>query len=172
MAHETINITLTREWARSQAKLESDGSVTSVGGLAQRASGIALKTSPTASASVPEATPDPRRQSLGKFVELSRRRLRISVEQLADQANIDLRELLAIEYASDVTPEPRTIFQLATILRVKPEPLMELAGLVVRKNTALTESAVRFAARSEPMQELSADEEAALNWFVNELTKS
>lgn len=171
MAHEKLEINLTREWARVQAKSEPDDGITTVGGLAQRATEMAVP-SVLNSPQRAESVADPRRQSLAKFVELSRRRLRLSVEQLADQAAIDLGELLAIENAEDFAPEPRTIFQLAGMLKVRPEPLMELAGLVFRKNTTLTESAVRFAARSEPMQALSPDEEAALNWFVKELTKS
>jgi hypothetical protein len=54
---------------------------------------------------------------------------------------------------------------------VRVEPLLELAGLVVTKSVALTESAVRFAARSEPMDALTKEEEEALNWFVKELSK-
>jgi uncharacterized ParB-like nuclease family protein len=54
---------------------------------------------------------------------------------------------------------------------MRVEPLMELAGLVVPKSIALNESAVRFAARSEPMDVLTKEEEEALNWFVKELSK-
>jgi DNA-binding XRE family transcriptional regulator len=114
---------------------------------------------------------DPRRQSLGKLVELSRRRMRLSVEQLAQTANVDLAELLAIEKAEEILPEPRTIYQLAQVLRMRVEPLLELAGLAVSTSGGLTESAVRFAARSEPMDSLTSEEEAALSWFVQELSK-
>lgn len=173
MAHEKLNINVAREWSRTQAKNEPNTGITSVGGLAHRVSELTAANAPGsfARADYIQST-DPRRLSLGKFVELSRRRLRLSVEQLADKANVELVELLALEKAEDITPEARTIFQLAGVLNVRPEPLMELAGLVIPKTAALTDSAVRFAARSEPMQALSSDEEAALNWFVKELTKS
>ena len=169
MAHEKLNINMTREWASAQAKLEPDSGTTSVGGLAHRLSGMEQASDAALS---PSTSTDPRRQSLGKFIELSRRRMRLSVEQLADKANIDLAELLAIEKAEDVRPEPRTVYQLAHVLRVRVEPLLELAGLVVTRTTGLTESAVRFAARSEPMEALTKDEEEALNWFVKELTRA
>ncbi len=94
------------------------------------------------------------------------------MEQLADQADVDLAELLAIENAEGSTPGHRTIFQLAQVLRVKVPPLLELAGLVTTRSEKLTNSAVRFAARSEPMDALTKEEEEALNWFVDELTKS
>jgi transcriptional regulator with XRE-family HTH domain len=173
MTHEKLNINITREWARQQARAEPDSGITSVGGLAHRASALdALEVPPQQpQPSLQLAPADSRRHSLGKFVELSRRRMRLSVEQLAEKANIDLVELLAIENAEVVSPGPRTIFQLAQVLKVSPEPLMELAGLVVARSERLAESALRFAARSEPMQALSRDEEKALSWFVKELTK-
>ena len=115
---------------------------------------------------------DPGRQSLGKFIELSRRRLRLTVEQLADRADVELGELLAIENAEDVQPETRTIYRLAETLNMRVDPLLELAGLVGRRSVGLTQSAFRFAARSEPMAALTSEEEEALNWFVGELTKA
>ena len=176
MAHETLNINITPEWASAQAKLEPESGVTSVGGLAHRIGGLEevsgrVGQEGTETLSAPTMSADPRRQSLGKFIELSRRQLRLSVEQLADKANVDLAELLAIEKAEDILPETRTVYQLAKVLRMRVEPLLELAGLVVTKSVGLTESAVRFAARSEPMDALTKEEEEALNWFVKELSK-
>jgi len=175
MAHETLNINVTPEWALEQAKLEPDVGVTSVGGLAQRIRGFEdvpnAEQEGAENLSTPSMSADPRRQSLGKFIELSRRRMRLSVEQLAEKVDVDLAELLAIEKAEDIVPEPRTLYQLAQFLRMRVEPLLELSGLVVAKSVSLTESAVRFAARSEPMDTLTKEEEEALNWFVKELTK-
>jgi transcriptional regulator with XRE-family HTH domain len=175
MAHETLNMSITREWASAQAKLEPDSGITSVGGLAHRIGGTeqVRGRGPEEGAEVLSThtmSVDPRRQSLGKFIELSRRRMRLSVEQLAERADVDLVELLALEKAEDILPEPRTVYQLAQVLRMKVEPLLELAGLVT-KSIGLTESAVRFAARSEPMDALTKAEEEALNWFVQELSK-
>ena len=177
MAHEKLNINLTREWAIAQGKVEPDIGVTSVGGLAYRLSGLEQVSSPTRAGQTAAVLPaslsaDPRRQSLGKFVELSRRQMRVSVEQLADKADVDLTELLAIEKGADVLPELRTVYQLAQVLRVRVEPLLELAGLVVARSTGLTESALRFAARSEPMDALTKEEEEALNRFVKELSEA
>jgi transcriptional regulator with XRE-family HTH domain len=176
MAHETLNINITREWASSQAKLEPDSGMTSVGGLAHRMGelyreGGSVQQEGTEVPAGRMMSADPKRKSLGKLIELSRRRLQLSVEQLAQRAEVDFAELLAIENAEDIVPEGRTIYQLAQILRIKPEPLLELAGLVVAKSLQLRESAIRFAARSEPMEALSKEEEEALNWFVRELSK-
>ena len=176
MAHETLNINITPEWASAQAKLEPDSGATSVVGLAQRITGLEQMGGPARrerATTIPAfgMSADPRRQSLGKLIELSRRRMQLSVEQLADKANVGLAELLAIEKAEDVVPEPRTVSQLAQVLRIPAEPLLELAGLVVAQSAGLTESAVRFAARSESMDALTKAEDDALNWFVQQLTK-
>ena len=176
MAHEALNINITREWAVAQGKREPDSGATSVGGLAHRISGLLQASDPARrerARAVPETgiSPDPRRQSLGKFIELSRRRMRLSVEELADKANVDLAELLAVEKAEDIVPEPRTVRQLARVLEIPAEPLLSLAGLLAAHSPGLTESAVRFAARSEPMDVLTKEEDEALNWFVKELTK-
>jgi transcriptional regulator with XRE-family HTH domain len=164
MAHEKLNFKISHGWTRAHAKLEPDSGITSAGGLAHR-----LRAAGRPGAVV--ISTDPRRQSLGKLIELSRRRMRLSVEQLADRANVDLAELLGIEKAEDTVPELRTIYQLAGVLGIGPDPLLELAGLIEAKFVGLGESAVRFAARSEPMNALTKEEEEALNWFVAELTK-
>jgi transcriptional regulator with XRE-family HTH domain len=176
MAREKLNTEITREWVLAQAKLESDSDVTSVGGLAHRL-GLLRGVNGTAQGRPPaDVTPppfvDPGRQSLGKFIELSRRRLRLTVEQLAERADVDLGELLAIEKAEDVPAETRTIYRLADVLGMRVDPLLELAGLVDKRSVGLTQSAFRFAARSEPMAALTREEEEALNWFVGELTKA
>ncbi len=171
MAHEKLNFTITQDWARRQAETEPEHGVTSVGGLAQRATQSAGLGAVEAPDYASMTQPDPRRQSLAKFVELSRRRQRLSLEKLAEMTGIDLAELLAIEQARVVEISPRSVVQLSAAFDVNPQSLMELAGLVEIRHEGLTESATRFAARSEPMQALSKDEEEALDSFVRELAR-
>ncbi len=160
MSHPKLNMRITDEWVLAQAAREPESGITSVGGLAARMEAAQPKPA------------DPSRLSLAKFVELSRRRLGWTVEKLAEQADVDLAELVAIEKAEAVSVEPRTVFQLARKLDVKPEPLMQLAGLIEVKDSRVDEAALRFAARSEPMAKLSREEEEALKWFIRELTKA
>jgi len=171
METKELILNLTSEWAQFEAKNDLDTGFTSVGGLACRMAAQSTP-EPRVSACQSQAGADSHRVSLAKLVELSRRKLRLSVEELASKADIDLVELLAIEKAEPVDPSPRTIYQLAPVLCIRAELLMELAGLVAPRTTGLAHSAVRFAARSEPMEALSSDEDAALSWFVEELSKS
>src|SRR5689334_14844732 len=74
------------------------------------------------------------RIAFGKFVELMRRRLGFSVEQLAQEANLDVSELLVIEDDLHYLPEPRTVYQLAQTFKVSQQRLMQLAGLAEVKD--------------------------------------
>lgn len=150
-----------REWLRRMADAEDRCESVSVGGLAHD---LGLLGSPTA---VPHVT----RSALAKLIEFSRRRLGLSPEQLADKADIDLAELVSIERGEDFVPEPRTIVKLSQVLKLPTQSLLGLAGLVQRTDTRLSEAAIRFAASSEPMEKLSAEEQRLLQNFVNTLAE-
>lgn len=106
------------------------------------------------------------RIAFGKFISLMRRRRGLSVEELAEKASLEVSELVVIEDDVRHVPEPRTVYQLAQVFNVSQHRLMQLAGLAQVKDAGLHEEAVRFAARSEPMQKLTREESAALEAFV------
>jgi transcriptional regulator with XRE-family HTH domain len=106
------------------------------------------------------------RIAFGKFVNLMRRQLGLSMEGLAEAADLDAGDLLVIEEGRHGAPEPRTIYKLAQTFGVPQPPLMELAGLAVANDAGLQQEAVRFAARSEAVQKLTPEESAALDAFV------
>lgn len=140
---------------------KDDGGPVSAGGLAARL-GL-LAPSRTAEGLIKSA--------FARFVELSRRKRGWTVEHLAVEADIELVELMAIERGEAVTPEARTVRQLAKVLELRPEPLMELAGLAVGGSDRISKAAVRFAAKAEPVDRLSREEDEALTWFVDQLSK-
>jgi transcriptional regulator with XRE-family HTH domain len=146
------------EWLLNKAA-EENGGVVSVGGLA-----AAIR-----EARGPEGDRGTRKRAFARFVEFSRRRLRLAVEDLAKKADIDVSELVGIESGGGEDPEPRTVFKLATVLRVPHQRLLELSGLSVPRDDRLHEAVIRFAARSERMDQLSSEEEAALREFVKAL---
>ena len=114
---------------------------------------------------------DESRVAFGRFVNLNRRKLKLSYEALADKADIELAELMNIEQDASYEPEPRTIYQLATIFKVDQKKLMELSGLTRPKNTTYIEEAVRYAARSESLEDLNDQELAALEAMVSVLSE-
>lgn len=104
--------------------------------------------------------------AFSKFVQFMRRKRGISLERLAMDIDLDPGELLLIERGLGQTPEPRVVHQLAKAFSVPPGRLMQLAGLTVARDPSFQQQAVRFAARSEPVQKLSKEENQALEEFV------
>lgn len=111
-----------------------------------------------------------RRIAFGRFVNLMRRQRGWTMEKLAEEADLDTSELLLIEEHGQ-TPFPRTVYKLAETFNVPQPGLMQLSGLAVANDTGFREEAVRFAARSESVEKLTPEENAALEAFVTVLSK-
>lgn len=107
----------------------------------------------------------------GRLIEYARRAKNLSVEELADRADVDLAEVVDIERHEDAVPAPRTVYQLATVLELPAGMLAEVAGLAKARG-AVSEAALRFAARSEPTATLSKAEREALEEFVKVLVEA
>jgi HTH-type transcriptional regulator, competence development regulator len=148
-------------WLRAKAEAEDNG-IVSVGGLV----GALAKSEEESKA--PRAV----RLALAKLVELRRRQYRLSAEDLAQKADVDLEDVVSIERGEGTIPEPRTMHRLAQALEL-PEPrLLELAGLVPATDPRFRQATVRFAARSEPVANLLPEEQEALEEFVGLLAES
>ena len=145
-------------WLRQMADAEDRCGAVSVGGLA-----VDLGVLRSASADKPRV--------LSRFIELARRARGMTVEILAERADVDLGELVAIERDEDVSPTPRTVYQLARLLGVPTGKLMVLAGLAEEEDSTLDRAALKFAARSEPAARLSKAEREALDEFVKVLVE-
>jgi len=63
-------------------------------------------------------------------------------------------------------PEAETIRRLAQALSLPEERLLTLAGRNGATDSNIQEAAARFAARSEPIKQLSPEEREALQEFV------
>lgn len=108
---------------------------------------------------------------LNRFINLMRRNKGLTLEQLSERADIDLRELLSIEEDPHHTPEVRTIYQLSKTFSVSQQKLMALSGLMKSKDLSYVEEAVRYAARSASIERLNDDEQAALDGFIAVLSE-
>lgn len=140
-----------REWLARMGDAEA-GCQVSAGGLASE---LGFLDAPSFEPSI----------AFGKLVELARRDRGETVEVLAKKADLDLTELLSIE-RGERAPTPRSVYQLAQVLRFNAGKLMELAGLADAKDERLREEALLFAARSEPSAKLSREEREAFEAFV------
>jgi len=118
-----------------------------------------------------EATSEPVRLAFSTLISYRRRALKLSMETLAQKARVDLDELLQIEQDMSYVPEPRTVHQLATELKLPIPQLLVLSGNATSANAELTDAAVRFAARSRAVERLNREQSDALNEFVKVLIK-
>ena len=109
--------------------------------------------------------------AFGRFVRLMRRQRGITLEKLADDADVEMAVLVELENDPHHKPELRTAYQLANYFKVPRSGLMQVAGLTTPKDARLFDEAVRFAARSEPTAELTPEESAALEAFVAVLSE-
>lgn len=147
-----------REWLRLMAEAEDQYQAISAAGLAADL-GLLRTEAPAASL------------LFARFVQIARRAQGLSVEELAERAQIDVSQLVAIE-SEGAAPVPRAVYQLAGVLQVSTGKLMELAGLAESKDPQFRRAALRFAARSEPSAKLSDAEREAFEEFVKVLVEA
>ena len=96
----------------------------------------------------------------GRFVSVARRQRGLTIEKLADDADIEVGELLSIEEDSHYEPDLRTVWSLSNAFDLPQTALMKLAGLAIPKDGHWLNEVVRYAARSAPIEDLTPDEQA------------
>jgi HTH-type transcriptional regulator, competence development regulator len=147
-------------WVRRMAELDDNSELT-VGGLAHELGMFEGPAAPTPLA----------KSAFAKLIELRRRERHLTVEQLAARAEVGMAELVGIELGKVDAPELLTVAKLAAVLELPAQKLMQLSGTVMPKNARFAEAVVRFAARSEPVNQLSPEEHDALKEFVKFLAE-
>lgn len=107
---------------------------------------------------------------LGQFLNLARRELALSLEQLAEEIDSNAIELFLIEEGRKI-PEPRVLSKLARVHNVPPGRLMQLAGHVQALDKEVASAAFAFAARANS-KPLEPEDREALHEFVKALASS
>lgn len=114
---------------------------------------------------------EPIRFAFSTLISYRRRALRMTMEDVAQKAKVELDELLEIEENSSYVPEVRTVHRLADLLKLPIPQLLVLSGNAKAATAELTEAAVRFAARSRAVEKLNPEQSDALNEFVKVLVE-
>src|SRR5437588_2796365 len=148
-----MKLNLPKDWFIQAAKLEGDCEIGAGSPLTAIQPGV-----PTISVL--------KHLTFGKLVLLLRRKLGLSIEQLATRAETTAVELRAIEDNAYHEPEPSTVYGLAAVFGLSPAKMMQAAGLAVSKQFSLNEDAVRFATDAKPTGPLSPEEQHALEAYV------
>ena len=110
--------------------------------------------------------------AFGLLINLSRRNKNLTMEELADQAKVDLDELVNIEEAPGFIPEVPTVHKLASALNLPLQQLLELSGNKISKDFSQEKKAIRFVARSQGVDKLTKEEYAAWEEFVQSLNEA
>jgi hypothetical protein len=71
-----------------------------------------------------------------------------------------------IEGEEHFTPSLRTVYQIAEFLKIPEQKLMALAGLLKVKDSQFQSAALKFAASSGPVEQLSPREHAEFEEYV------
>ena len=159
-----MKIEISKEWCVRMAQHEGDGEI----GAGWLAIDPVFDGDPVPADVVEEEGAS---VAFGRLVNLMRRRRGMSLEQLADDADVDMADLVEVERDPHHRPELRTAYQLANYFRVSRAGLMQVAGLATPKDARLFDEGVRFAARSESTAALTPEEGAALEAFVAVLSE-
>jgi HTH-type transcriptional regulator, competence development regulator len=144
-----------REWLKRQAALE-DNCFVSVGGLVLAVEDLEQQTQKVNAA----------RQAFVSLLNLTRREHKLTWEQFSQKLDVDLAELIGIENDENYKPAPRTVTKIAQFIHVPAEKLFVLSGLARARDIHFQEAALRFAARSQPVEELTSEEHEALKEYV------
>ena len=152
-----MKFAISRQWCAEKAETEASAEIgAGLTGLAPLLSGAAG----------PSAAPYEPRAAFGRFVHLSRRKLKLSRAALADKAGVELAELLNIEQDASYAPKPRTIHQLAAVFEVDQKKLLALSGLGPPESAIRTEETAQHGAYSASSEDLNEQEIATLAAMV------
>ncbi len=109
-------------------------------------------------------------RAFARLVEFWRRQKQMTVEELARRSGLDEAVIIDAE-EGDTVPEPRVLHILSSVLGLSYEKLLHLTGHIEDRDQELETAAIRFAARSESMKQLSQQEELALHEFIKALSQ-
>jgi HTH-type transcriptional regulator, competence development regulator len=110
--------------------------------------------------------------SFGRLINLRRRERGLTLESLAEMVSIDLDELVGIEQMSGCTPEPRTVCQLAEVLKLPEQRLVQLSGCVEKKDEVVTNQTVCFEVPNNASETLSREQKQILDSYIRYLENS
>ena len=143
------------EWLKKQAALE-DNCFVSVGGLVLAVEDLQQQAQHVNAA----------RTAFVNLLNLTRREHKLTWEQFSQKLDVDLAELIGIENDENYRPTPRAVTRIAQFIHVPAEKLFILSGLARSRDIQFEEAALHFAARSQPVKELTSEEHEALKEYV------
>lgn len=118
-----------------------------------------------------EATSGGERCAFQQFLQFLRRRMGLTLDELAKKTGIDRADLAGMEQRGMV-PEPLVLHHLSRFFNVPVQQMLRLAGLVRDRNEEFARHESKFAAQSESFDTLTREEKKALDEFLAYLRTS
>lgn len=151
-------------WLRRMSDAEDAVCAPSVGGLAARLGVLTDDTSSRASMTA-------RRVALARLIELSRRRLGLTIGDVAARTGLTPMTIASVERGDELTVAPAAMRKLADTLALPRQGLASIVHPTKRTDSRIDDAVMRFAVHVGPVRALSPSERAALKQFVATLTK-
>lgn len=106
------------------------------------------------------------RMALGTLVRQLRLKHQMTIAELATRANVSEEELRCVEHDPHYTAKPRFLFQVSNFFDVPLNKLAQISGATHAVERGLFNNAVKYAAKSDDLSVLSAEEAQTLDAFV------
>ena len=106
------------------------------------------------------------RHAFRLVVQMLRRRQGLTMDKLAQRADIDREEIVAMERNNAYRPSPLTLHKLCKFFGIPERRMLVLAGALKDVPQGFSETASRFAAQSESFAALTKQEKKVLDEFV------
>lgn len=106
------------------------------------------------------------RTALGTLVNHLRRAARLTVAELAARAQVAEDDVRQVEHDPHFTAPPRLLSQLSKFFNVSLSDLSQLSGTTTVIDRVFYNNAVQYAAKSDDLTSLTAEEQAALDAYI------
>lgn len=162
-----MKLLINREWLRN--KILNDPDVDSEAGTALAVlEGLGVRVPPATEneAAIAEDKVRQLRIAFGAFIRQLRNRDRLSISELAKQAEVGEEEIRAIEHDPHYAARPRTIHKLAGQFKLPVRQLLVMSGATRTVDRVFYNEAVKFAAHADDVGVLDKDETEVLYAFV------
>lgn len=108
----------------------------------------------------------------GQLINLRRREQGLTLEELACASGIDLLELVSIEQVPGYSPTPHTLGQIAAVLKLPKNRLLQLANSLAEEEKAFSLESDSLSALEDSVKALTLDEKQTLDAYVGFLNRS
>lgn len=112
------------------------------------------------------------KHAFGVLVRSLRLRDELSVEELAAAATVLIEDIECIERDPHAEVRPRTVFKLAKVFRIEPTKMIKISGTTIPVDEELACETLKFAAKSDGVSCLNAEEQQLLGAFIQYLNKA